>query len=149
CLAHMRAPHGGRQDILRGSVSADAISAASGPMLAPGGNARTPHIIVVTGREANESGDDVVDDFAVDVSQAEVAAGISVGELLVIEAEQPEDRGVQVVDVDLALDGLEADVVGRTVDMPALDAAAGQPHREAVMIVVAAVQLPLVRARRR
>ena len=58
-------------------------------------------------------------------------------------------RRVQVVDVDLVLDGLEAELVGRAVDVAALDAAAGQPHREAVVVVVAAVDLAGVRAGRR
>lgn len=46
-------------------------------------------------------GDDSVDDFAVDVGEAEIAAGVLVGEALVIEAEEVEDGGVQVVEVDL------------------------------------------------
>ncbi len=37
--------------------------------------------------------------MAVDVGQAEVAAGVAVGELLVVEAQQVQHRGVQVVDV--------------------------------------------------
>ena len=81
-----------------------------------------------------------------DVGQAEVAAGVAVGEGLVVEAEEVEDRGVEVVDVDLVLDGLEAELVGGAVDVAALDAAAGQPHGEAVVVVVAAVHLALVRA---
>ena len=54
--------------------------------------------------------------LAVDVGQAEVAAGVAVGELGVVEAEQVQDRGVQVVDVDLVLDGVVAVVVGLAVD---------------------------------
>ena len=75
------------------------------------------------------------------VGQPEVAAGVAVGELLVVEAEEVQDRGVQVVDVDLLLDRLEAEFVGGAVDVAAAHAAAGQPHREAVVIVVAAVDL--------
>jgi hypothetical protein len=37
---------------------------------------------------------------AVDVGQAEVAAGVAVGELEMVEAEQVEDGGVEVVEVD-------------------------------------------------
>ena len=94
------------------------------------------------------SGDQFVDDVAVHVGQAEVAAGVAVGELLVVEAQQVQDRGVQVVDVDRVLDGLEAELVGRAVDVAALDAAAGQPHGEAVVVVVAAVDLAGVGAGR-
>ena len=46
------------------------------------------------------------------VGQAEVAALEAEGELRVVEAEQVQDRGVQVVNVDAVLDGVEAEVVG-------------------------------------
>ena len=46
---------------------------------------------------------------------------------------------MQVVDVDAVLDGVQAELVGRADDVAPLHAAAGQPHREAVGIVVAAV----------
>ena len=53
------------------------------------------------------------------VGQAEVAAGVAVGEPGVVEAEQVQDRGVQVVDVDRLLDGLVAEFVGGAVDVAA------------------------------
>ena len=56
-----------------------------------------------------------------------------------VEAELVQDRGVDVGDVMPVLDGVEAEFVGRAVDDAALDAAAGQPDREAVGVVVAAV----------
>ena len=56
-------------------------------------------------------------------------------------------RRVQVVDVDLVLGGVVAVLVGRAVPEAALDAAAGQPHREAVRVVVAAVVAALGRRR--
>ena len=59
-------------------------------------------------------------------------------ERLVVEAEQVQQRGVVVVVVDDVLDRLVAELVGRAVDVPALEAAAGEPHAEAVGVVVAA-----------
>ena len=47
------------------------------------------------------------------IRQPEIAARIAIGEPLVIEAEQPQDRRLQIVDVDLRLDRLEAERVGR------------------------------------
>ena len=47
-----------------------------------------------------------------DVGEAEVAALEAVGQLRVVEAEQVQDRRLQVVDVDLVLDGGEAELVG-------------------------------------
>src|SRR5262249_25772526 len=85
------------------------------------------------------SGDDFVQDVAVDVGQTEVAAGIAVGQLGVVEAEQVQDGSVQVVDVDRLFDGLVAELVGCAVDMAALDATAGQPNGEAPVVVIAAV----------
>ena len=49
------------------------------------------------------SGEDGLHDLAVDVGQAEIAAGVAVGEPLVVEAEQVQDRGVEVVDADRVL----------------------------------------------
>ena len=51
-----------------------------------------------SGASREGSGQDVVHHPAVDVGQAEVAAGVAVGQPLVVEAEQVQDRGVQVVD---------------------------------------------------
>ena len=58
--------------------------------------------------------------MTVDIGEPVVAAAVAVGEALVVEAHEVENRGVQVVDVDLVLHGVPAEVVGRTVDQPAL-----------------------------
>src|SRR5262249_37745721 len=47
------------------------------------------------------SGEDLADHPAVDVGQAEIATRIAVGQSLVVQAEQVEDGGVQVVIVHL------------------------------------------------
>jgi hypothetical protein len=67
--------------------------------------------------EKSRSGDDVFDDCPVHVGQAEVAAGVTIRELLVVEAHEIEQGGVQVVDVNLVFDDLEAEVVGGAVDV--------------------------------
>ena len=54
------------------------------------------------------------------VGQAEVAALEAVGESCVVEAEQVQQRGVQVVDVDRVGDDVEAEVVGLAVRIPGL-----------------------------
>ena len=55
------------------------------------------------------------------VGQPEVAAGVAVGELLVVEAEQVQNRRVQVVNVDFVLDGSKAELVGGAVNVAAFD----------------------------
>ena len=84
------------------------------------------------------SGNDVVKDFSMHVGEPEVAAGVAVGEALVVEAEQVQDRGVQVVHARGVLDGFEAELVGGAIDGAAADSAAGHPHGEAVRVVIAA-----------
>ncbi len=67
------------------------------------------------------SGDQLRDDLAGDVGQAEVAPLEAVGEPRVVDAEQVEDRGVEVVDVDRVLDDVPAEVVGLADDLAPLD----------------------------
>ena len=54
-----------------------------------------------------------------------------------VQAEQMEDRGVQVVDRRDVLDGLVAKLVGRAVAEAAFDARTGKPDGEAAGIVIA------------
>src|SRR5438045_9449800 len=84
--------------------------------------------------------------MAMDIGQAEVAAGVAEGEFLVVEAEQPEDRGVKIMHMDFFLDRLETEFIGRTVNIPAADTTTRQPHGEPVMVVIAAVALAGIRA---
>ena len=49
-----------------------------------------------------------------DIGQAEIAALETVGEFRVIKAQQLQQGGVQVVDVDLVFGGVEAELVGLT-----------------------------------
>jgi len=78
--------------------------------------------------------------MAVDVGEAHVAAGEAVGEAGMVEAEEVEHRGMEVVDFELVLDDFVAELVGLAVDGAAFDAAASQPEREAEWVVVAAVR---------
>ena len=53
-----------------------------------------------------------MNDVAVHVGQAHVAAAEAEGQPRVVDAEQVQHRGVQVVDLDLVLDRLVAVLVG-------------------------------------
>src|SRR5437763_10613311 len=87
----------------------------------------------------DESGEHGVDDLAVNVGQAALDAVVVKGEPLVIEAEQVQQGGVQVVDAGRPLGRLVADLVGRPVMVAALQAAAGHPDGEDELMVVAAL----------
>ena len=50
-----------------------------------------------------------------DVSQSEIAAGVAIGQSLVVEAKQLQNRGVQVVEMHFVHDRIIAVVVGRAV----------------------------------
>jgi hypothetical protein len=61
------------------------------------------------------SGENAIDDVAVDIGEPVVAALVVEGEPFVVEAETVEDGGLEVVDVDRVFSDVEAEVVGGTV----------------------------------
>ncbi len=71
------------------------------------------------------------------VGQSEIAAGVAVGEPLMIEAQEVQHRGLNVVHVDAVLDDIETQVIRRPVRQPGLDPSAGKPHRVRLRMVVA------------
>ncbi len=81
-----------------------------------------------------------------DIGETEVAAGMAESELLVVQPQKVEDGGMEVVDVDGIFLGFEPKLVRGTVDRARLDAAASHPHRKAVVVVVASIDLALVGA---
>src|SRR5262245_62514976 len=95
------------------------------------------------GSRGRLSGEELPDDLTADVGEPEVAALEPVGQSGMVESQEVEDGGVQVVDMDRVLDRVEAQVVGTAERRARLDAAAGQPDREAVGVMVAAVVAPL------
>src|SRR5262245_58855305 len=82
------------------------------------------------------SGQDVLDHLAVVYIQPLVAGHLKLAR---VEAELVQHRRVDVGDIMTALDGVEADFVCRAMGDAALDTAAGQPDREAIGMMVAAV----------
>src|SRR5262245_17192155 len=106
-----------------------------------------PHADMPSGRAGEvggtQSGQEGLHHLAVHVGQAEVAALEAVGQLRVVEAQEVKDRRVQVVDVYLVLDNVEAQLVRGADGLAPLDPAPGQPHGEGVRVVVAAVVAPL------
>src|SRR5438046_4191108 len=110
-----------------------------GPGAGPGGRVGGP----VSGDRQPSLDESCVDDLRhhlpIDVGEPEIAAAVTEREPFMIEAEQMQEGGVQIVHVDLILDGAEAELVRRAVRHAATHAAAGQPHGEAPVVMVAAV----------
>src|SRR5690606_15788691 len=100
-------------------------------------NYQSPRTLAKSGYDL---GNDIVDHAAGDVGQAEISAAVAVGEPLVVDAQQVQNRRVQVVDVNFILHGEITVLVGGPVLDARLHAAAGEPHREAFGIVVAAIR---------
>src|SRR6266496_2587659 len=70
------------------------------------------------------SRDHFLDHLAVNVGQTEIAAVVAVGELFVIETEQVENGGVEIVNVDFVFHGAIAEFIGDAISLAAPHAAA-------------------------
>ena len=71
------------------------------------------------------------------IRQTEVAAGVAECEAFVVEAQQMQNRGMQVVHVNSLFDRIPAEFISGTVYIAALDATASQPHGETIVVVIA------------
>ena len=76
--------------------------------------------------------------LTVHVGQPEVSAGVMERELFVVEAEQVQNRRLQIVDVNGINRDVKAKLVRLAVDNSALYSAPGHPGAEALGMVVAA-----------
>src|SRR5437879_4998488 len=84
------------------------------------------------------SSHNAVHDFAEIVREPEITTVVTIRQLLVIETEQAQNRGVQVVNVDLVLDRARAEFIRRAINRAAFDAAARKPDAERAIVVIAA-----------
>src|SRR5689334_10124213 len=72
------------------------------------------------------SGQQLLDDFAMNVCQPKITALKAVDQFGVIESQQVQDSGVEVVDVDAVFGCIEAELVGFTDGDARFRAASGQ-----------------------
>ena len=72
-----------------------------------------------------------------DIGQSESSPAIGEGQAFVIEAEEVEDGGLKVVDVDRVFDRVHGEGIRCAVGQAGLDTAAGHPDGEGVGMVVA------------
>src|SRR5215510_6778482 len=63
------------------------------------------------------------------------------GQLFVVEPEQPEHRGMEIVNMHLVLGCLKTELIGRAVDITSTYSSARHPHGEAVVVMIASVNL--------
>mgnify|MGYP003349426135 CR=1 FL=1 len=74
-------------------------------------------------------------DMSMDIGQPEIASGKAVGQSFVVQPEQMQDGGVQVMDRNNLLHGPKTEFIRGTMRVTATDAATCQPAREPVMIM--------------
>ena len=74
-----------------------------------------------------------------DIRQTKIAAGIAVGKPFVIKTQQVQHRGVQIVNGRAIFDGAKTEIVGGTVNRPALDSPTGHPQGESPVVMVSAL----------
>src|SRR5262245_21625882 len=85
------------------------------------------------------SGQDVLYHFAMDVGQAAFDTVVIETQALVVQAENVENRGVEIVNGGDILLGPVSEIVRCPVAKPALHSGACHPHRETLWIVVASI----------
>ena len=91
--------------------------------------------------------DDVAGDISVNVREPEVTAHVGIGQACVVQTQQMQHGGVQVVDVHPVGDRLEPEVVGRPVGQSAAGAAAGVGAGAAAILASAGSLALLIFAR--
>src|SRR5437588_12879047 len=92
---------------------------------------------VLTSVLGRASGENIVNDVPVDVGEAAVYAVVAEGQLFVVDAEQVENGGVEVVAVGRRY-SFPGPLIAFTVGDATLDACSGKPGDERAAIVVAA-----------
>ena len=76
--------------------------------------------------QSKASNQDLLNNLAVNIGQAEVTAAIAIREPFVVESEKMESRGMQIMHVRAFLDRFEPELVRGAVGHTTLDAAARQ-----------------------
>ena len=76
---------------------------------------------------------------AVDIGQSEISSGVTVGQLLVIHPQQCQQRGMEVVHMNLLIHTVKTVVVGHTVTEAGLHGSSGQPHGEGMRVMVTTI----------
>ena len=88
------------------------------------------------------SGQNGLDHLAGDIGEALVSAGMGVGEPLMVEPEQVQQRGVQVIDAHAIHGGLVPHVIRLPEVDPSPHSAPGEPGRKGMRVVVPPRLLP-------
>ena len=81
----------------------------------------------------------VMQHVAVYVGQPHVSTTVTVGEVLVVDAQLMQDRCPQIVHRTLVFDGVVPEFVSGAISRAALDSTTGQPAAETERVVIASI----------
>ena len=77
-------------------------------------------------------------DFTMNVGQAIVASLKAIRQPLMVDSQQMQQRGLQIMNVDTVFDGVVTQIIGLADRHAPLHASAGYPHGEGFFVMVAA-----------
>ena len=80
-----------------------------------------------------------MNDVAMDIGQPEIAARVTVSQLLMIHAQQMQNRGMEIVQMDLVLGCEIAVIVRLAVSHATLKAATRHEHGKAAWVVISTI----------
>ena len=95
-------------------------------------------LLCVNSGAISTSCEDRIHDPAMHIRQSSIDSVVAEGQAVMVDAQEVQDRGVQVVAVGLAFGGLPAPGVALAVSDSAFDSRAGQPGDGGAAVVVAA-----------
>lgn len=87
------------------------------------------------------SGQNLLHEVSIDIGESVIAAEVTPGEFFVIAAELMQDRGVQIMQVDFAGDGAEAEVICFAVREARFDTTTGVPGSSSSISLAASLPL--------
>src|SRR5262249_55005141 len=91
--------------------------------------------------DPQDSSENSLHDMTMHIGQAIVPALVLEGQSSVIDAQEMQDGGLEVMDVNRVLGDVVTEVIGSAVSDAGLDATAGHPDREATRMMIPAIGL--------
>src|SRR5215472_11793868 len=79
---------------------------------------------------------DLVNHVSGNIGQPKVTTAVTIRQFCMVDSQQIQNSGMDIVHVDGLLDGFPPEIVGRSKRHPALDSASSQPHCESMGIVI-------------
>ena len=96
---------------------------------------------LVPGGSSLFSGQDLLDDLAVDIGQPEIPSLVEVRQLFMVKAKPVEDRGLEIVHVDLVPGNGKSERIRCAMGDPRFDSSPGHEHGIAIRVVISAQHL--------